>query len=83
MSAIDSTAKGLGLGEATGGYKGYGYAMVVELLSAVLQDGNYGKALEYMRKAYTLMTGFLPQGHPTLETFRHNIEEVESMLEQN
>ena len=28
-----------------GGYKGYGYAMVVELLSAVLQDGNYGKAL--------------------------------------
>ena len=26
--------------------KGYGYAMVVELLSAVLQDGNYGKALD-------------------------------------
>ena len=34
-----------GIGEAMGGYKGYGYAMVVELLSAVLQDGNYGKAL--------------------------------------
>ena len=34
-----------GIGEALGGYKGYGYAMVVELLSAVLQDGNYGKAL--------------------------------------
>ena len=33
-----------GIGEAMGGYKGYGYAMVVELLSAVLQDGNYGKA---------------------------------------
>ena len=28
-----------GIGEALGGYKGYGYAMVIELLSAVLQDG--------------------------------------------
>lgn len=35
-----------GIGEALGGYKGYGYAMVVELLSAVLQDGSYGKALD-------------------------------------
>ena len=34
-----------GIGEALGGYKGYGYAMIVELLSAVLQDGNYGKDL--------------------------------------
>ena len=34
-----------GIGEDMGGYKGYGYAMVVELLSAVLQDGSYGKAL--------------------------------------
>lgn len=34
-----------GIGEALGGYKGYGYAMVVELLSAVLQDGIYGKDL--------------------------------------
>ncbi len=34
-----------GIGEALGGYKGYGYAMVVELLSAALQDGNYGKML--------------------------------------
>ena len=34
-----------GMGEALGGYKGFGYALVVELLSAVLQDGNYGKAL--------------------------------------
>ena len=34
-----------GIGEALGGYKGYGYAMLIELLSAVLQDGNYGKAL--------------------------------------
>lgn len=35
-----------GIGEALGGYKGYGYAMVVELLSAILQDGLYGKALD-------------------------------------
>ncbi|MBR5506956.1 MAG: Ldh family oxidoreductase [Clostridia bacterium] len=35
-----------GIGEALGGYKGYGYAMVVELLSAVLQDGSYGKSLD-------------------------------------
>jgi L-2-hydroxycarboxylate dehydrogenase (NAD+) len=34
-----------GIGEDLGGYKGYGYAMVIELLSAALQDGEYGKAL--------------------------------------
>ena len=34
-----------GLGEETGGYKGYGYSMVVEILSAALQDGSYLKAL--------------------------------------
>ena len=34
-----------GIGEALGGYKGYGYAVAVELLSAVLQDGLYGKDL--------------------------------------
>lgn len=34
-----------GIGEDLGGYKGYGYAMFVELLSAVLQDGYYGKRL--------------------------------------
>lgn len=35
-----------GIGEALGGYKGYGFAMVVELLSSILQDGEYGKALD-------------------------------------
>ena len=35
-----------GIGEALGGYKGYGYAMIVELLCAVLQDGMYGKDLD-------------------------------------
>ena len=35
-----------GIGEALGGYKGYGYAMAVELMCAALQDGSYGKALD-------------------------------------
>ncbi len=34
-----------GIGEETGGYKGYGYATVVEILSASLQQGNYLKML--------------------------------------
>ncbi|MCF7933962.1 MAG: Ldh family oxidoreductase [Spirochaetia bacterium] len=34
-----------GVGETTGGYKGYGYSMVVEILSAALQDGSYLKTL--------------------------------------
>ena len=34
-----------GIGEILGGYKGYGFALFVELLSSVLQDGYYGKAL--------------------------------------
>jgi L-2-hydroxycarboxylate dehydrogenase (NAD+) len=34
-----------GLGEDTGGYKGYGYCTVVELLSSALQAGNFMKAL--------------------------------------
>ena len=34
-----------GAGEEGCGYKGYGFAMFVELLSAALQDGSYGKAL--------------------------------------
>jgi LDH2 family malate/lactate/ureidoglycolate dehydrogenase len=34
-----------GIGEETGGYKGFGYAMVVEILSAALQDGSFMKEL--------------------------------------
>jgi len=34
-----------GIGEDMGGYKGYGYATVVEILSAALQGGNYLKML--------------------------------------
>ena len=35
-----------GIGEETAGYKGYGYAAVVEILSAALQDGAWMKALD-------------------------------------
>ncbi len=34
-----------GMGEEMGGYKGYGYATVVEILSAALQQGTFLKAL--------------------------------------
>lgn len=34
-----------GIGEENGGYKGYGYATVVEILSAALQGGNFLKGL--------------------------------------
>jgi L-2-hydroxycarboxylate dehydrogenase (NAD+) len=34
-----------GVGEDTGGYKGYGYATVVEILSAALQQGSFMKML--------------------------------------
>ena len=34
-----------GIGEELGGDKGYGYALFVEFLSSVLQDGYYGKQL--------------------------------------
>ncbi len=34
-----------GLGDQTGGYKGYGYATIVEVFSAALQGGSYLKAL--------------------------------------
>ncbi len=34
-----------GIGETLAGYKGYGYATVVEVLSAALQQGNYLKML--------------------------------------
>jgi L-2-hydroxycarboxylate dehydrogenase (NAD+) len=42
-----------GLGEETAGYKGYGYAAFVEILSAALQGGAFLKAL----------SGFDAQGH--------------------
>jgi LDH2 family malate/lactate/ureidoglycolate dehydrogenase len=37
-----------GIGEELGGYKGYGYATIVEILSAALQSGAFLKALSGM-----------------------------------
>jgi len=67
-----------GLGETTGGYKGYGYAMVVEILSAALQDGSYLKALngfdeEHNKIPYPLGHFFIainPEKFMGLETFK-------------
>ncbi len=38
-----------GIGEEGGGYKGYGYATVIEILSAALQGGGFMKMLTGMR----------------------------------
>lgn len=38
-----------GVGEETGGYKGYGYATVVEILSSALQQGSFMKMLIGMK----------------------------------
>ena len=38
-----------GMGEETAGYKGYGYATVVEILSAALQNGKYLRMLSGMQ----------------------------------
>lgn len=40
-----------GIGEELGGYKGYGYATVVEILSAALQAGSYMKMLTGLSEA--------------------------------
>jgi LDH2 family malate/lactate/ureidoglycolate dehydrogenase len=40
-----------GIGDETAGYKGYGYATVVEILSAALQQGSFLKALNGIDEA--------------------------------
>jgi len=42
-----------GIGDQTAGYKGYGYATIVEILSAALQSGNFLK----------MLSGFDPEGN--------------------
>ena len=68
-----------GLGEETGGYKGYGYAATVEILSAALAGGPYMKALsgkdeEGKNKLFRLGHFFFvinPEFFMGLDTFRH------------
>lgn len=50
-----------GIGELTGGYKGYGYAAVVEILSAALQDGAFMKELNGFDKDHNPIP--YPLGH--------------------
>ncbi|MCK5155265.1 MAG: Ldh family oxidoreductase [Spirochaetales bacterium] len=67
-----------GIGEQTGGYKGYGYAMFVEILSAALQDGSCLKELNGFDKEgkkipYPLGHFFIaidPERFLGLETFK-------------
>ena len=50
-----------GIGDEMAGYKGYGYATVVEILSAALAGGQYMKAL----------TGVSPEGKPQMYHLGH------------
>ena len=67
-----------GLGEATGGYKGYGFTTIVEILSAALAGGPYmkdlsGKAADGSNQMYRLGHFFFvinPEFFMGLDTFK-------------
>ena len=67
-----------GIGEDLAGYKGYGYATVVEILSAALQQGNFLRALSGIGEngekiPYHLGHFFIaidPEAFMGLDTFR-------------
>lgn len=67
-----------GIGEELGGYKGYGYATVVEILSAALQAGSFLKLIsnvdeEGNKRPYHLGHFFIvidPEAFCGLETFK-------------
>ena len=73
-----------GVGDTTAGYKGYGYATVVEILSAALQKGAFMKALngfdaDHNRIPYPLGHFFLainPAFFMGVETFKHIAGEI-------
>ncbi len=73
-----------GAGEETGGYKGYGYATAVEILSAALQAGSYLKMLsgfdaEGKRIPYPLGHFFLAidvEAFSGLDSFRQTTGEI-------
>lgn len=68
-----------GMGEETGGYKGYGFAAIVEILSAALAGGPYMRALsgkdrEGNQQMYRLGHFFIvlnPEFFMGLDTFRN------------
>ena len=73
-----------GLGEATGGYKGYGFTTVVEILSAALAGGPYmkdlnGKDKDGNTQMYRLGHFFFvinPEFFMGLDTFKHTAGEI-------
>lgn len=72
-----------GIGEETAGYKGYGYATVVEILSAALQGGAFLKALtgfENGKKVpYRLGHFFIAiniENFTSLDEFKHTTGEI-------
>ncbi len=73
-----------GEGERTAGYKGYGYAVVVEILSAALQAGSFMKALTGMgpdgkKRPYHLGHFFFvvdPEAFCGLEVFKKTTGDI-------
>ena len=73
-----------GIGEATGGYKGYGFTTIVEILSAALCGGPFMKALngkdaDGNNSFYRLGHFFFvinPEFFMGLDTFRHTAGEI-------
>lgn len=72
-----------GIGEELGGYKGYGYATVVEILSAALQQGAFLKALSGMQDGkkveYNLGHFFLAidiEAFTSLESFQKTTGDI-------
>jgi len=73
-----------GIGEKTAGYKGYGYATVVEILSAALQGGNFLKMLAGFdengrRVPYRLGHFFIAinvEAFTDLENFKRTVGEI-------
>ncbi len=73
-----------GIGEELAGYKGYGYATVVEVLSAALQAGNFLKALNGLDESgkklpYHLGHWFLvidPEAFMGLESFKKTCGDI-------
>ena len=73
-----------GIGDELAGYKGYGYATVVEILSAALQAGSYMKMLTGMdengnKRPYHLGHFFIaidPEAFMGLETFKKTCGDI-------
>ncbi len=79
-----------GIGEETAGYKGYGYATVVEILCAALQGGKFLKALSGFENGkkvpYRLGHFFIAiniENFTTLEEFKHTAGDILRQLRES